>query len=394
MAQDSGFPCYGDKSSVKKLCYVATIPAIVHAFLRVHIQAAAKKYQVTVICNAVDKHLLEGLNARLILLPIERKPSPWRDVLILFQLFRLFRSEKFDIVHSIMPKTGMLAMLAAWIALIPVRLHTFTGQVWVTKQGIRRELFKWFDNLIGRFATSVLADSPSQRDFLVSEGVLPPGKAKVIGAGSICGVDPLRFHPETNVRCALRHDLGIGQDAKVILFVGRLNRDKGMLDLAAAFDAIARCHTDVVLLLVGTEEDVPFSYMQERCYAVRDRLHYVSFAVTPEHYMAAADIFCLPSYREGFGMTIIEAAACGVPAVASRIYGITDAVADGKTGVLFTAGDVSSLTQALLTLIADNVLRQQMGEAARERVIKLFSSEKITGDMVTLYDSLSEGSQG
>ncbi len=379
---------------MKKLCYVATIPAIVHAFLRVHIQAAAKKYQVTVICNAVDKHLLEGLNARLILLPIERKPSPWRDVLILFQLFRLFRSEKFDIVHSIMPKTGMLAMLAAWIALIPVRLHTFTGQVWVTKQGIRRELFKWFDNLIGRFATSVLADSPSQRDFLVSEGVLPPGKAKVIGAGSICGVDPLRFHPETNVRCALRHDLGIGQDAKVILFVGRLNRDKGMLDLAAAFDAIARCHTDVVLLLVGTEEDVPFSYMQERCYAVRDRLHYVSFAVTPEHYMAAADIFCLPSYREGFGMTIIEAAACGVPAVASRIYGITDAVADGKTGVLFTAGDVSSLTQALLTLIADNVLRQQMGEAARERVIKLFSSEKITGDMVTLYDSLSEGSQG
>lgn len=379
---------------MKKLCYVATIPAIVHAFLRVHIQAAAKQYQVTVICNAVDKHLLEGLDARLILLPIERKPSPWRDVLILFQLFRLFRSEKFDIVHSIMPKTGMLAMLAAWVAQVPVRLHTFTGQVWVTKQGIRRELFKWFDSLIGRFATSVLADSPSQRDFLVSEGVLPPGKAKVIGAGSICGVDPLRFHPETNVRCALRHDLGIGQDAKVILFVGRLNRDKGMLDLAAAFDAIARCHTDVVLLLVGAEEDVPFSQMQERCSAVRDRLYYVSFAVTPERYMAAADIFCLPSYREGFGMTIIEAAACGVPAVASRIYGITDAVADGKTGVLFTAGDVCALTQALLTLIADNVLRQQMGEAARERVIKLFSSEKITGDMVTLYDSLSEGSQG
>lgn len=379
---------------MKKLCYVATIPAVVHAFLRAHIQAAAERYQVTVICNTSEQHLLDGLNARLIFLPIERKPSTLMDIQILFQLVKLFRREQFDIVHSIMPKTGMLAMLAAWIALVPVRLHTFTGQVWVTKHGVQRILLKWFDKLIGSFATCVLADSPSQRDFLVSEGVLPPGKAKVIGAGSICGVDPLRFHPEASVRCALRQDLGIEQEAKVILFVGRLNRDKGMLDLATAFDAIAREQPDVELLLVGAEEDVPFSYIQKHCYAVQNRLHYVSFAVTPEHYMAAADVFCLPSYREGFGMTIIEAAACGVPAVASRIYGITDAVADGKTGVLFTAGDVSALTQALLTLITDNMLRKQMGDAARERVIKLFSSERITGDMVALYDSLTEGSQG
>ena len=89
-------------------------------------------------------------------------------------------------------------------------------------------------------------------------------------------------------------------------------------------------------------------------------------------------------------MTIIEAAACGVPAVASRIYGITDAVEDGKTGLLFTAGDVSALTQALLILLTDNDLRQQMGDAARERALAMFSSEKITREMVALYDSLSK----
>ena len=127
---------------MKNLCYVATIPAVVHAFLRAHIQAAAKSYHVTVICNATEKHLLEGLNARLIFLPIERKPSPWGDILILFKLYNIFRREQFDIVHSIMPKTGMLAMLAANLALVPVRIHTFTGQVWGDKTGCEAKIAK------------------------------------------------------------------------------------------------------------------------------------------------------------------------------------------------------------------------------------------------------------
>lgn len=374
---------------MKKLCYIATIPAVVHSFLRGHIQAAAEKYQVTVICNPVDRHLLDGLNARLILLPIERKPSPWKDALALFQLIRLFHREQFDIVHSIMPKTGMLAMLAARLAIVPIRIHTFTGQVWVTKHGAMHILFKQFDRLIGSLASCVLADSPSQRDFLVKEGVLPPGKARVIGAGSICGVDPQRFHPDPESRRVMRDELGITQDAKVILFVGRLNRDKGVVDLATAFEAIAGQHPDAELLLVGAEEDVPFARIREICHASRERLHYMRFTAAPERYMAAADIFCLPSYREGFGITIIEAAACCLPAVASRIYGITDAVEEGKTGLLFPVGDVAKLTQALLKLLEDCDLRQQMGEAARVRALELFSNRKLIEETLALYGKLS-----
>jgi len=322
------------------------------------------------------------------LLPIERKPSPWKDALILFQLIKLFRREQFDIVHSHMPKTGLLGMLAAWLVGVPIRINTYHGEVWATRRGWRRTALKLLDQLVGSLATDVLVVSTSQRDFLINEGVLPPGKARVIGAGSICGVDPLRFHLDQKVSRAMRDTLGIAQDAKVILFVGRLNRDKGMLDLADAFGTIAQHHPDVVLLLVGAEEDVPFSSIQEICHAGRDRLRYVSFAATPERYMMAADVFCLPSYREGFGMTIIEAAACGVPAVASRIYGITDAVEEGKTGLLFPAGDVAALTQALLKLIVDRNLRQQMGEAARVRALELFPSQKITGEMLALYGKL------
>ncbi len=373
---------------MKKICFVATIPAAVNSFLRDHIQAAGEIYSVTVVCNSEDKYLLEGLDAKIVFLPIERKPSPIKDLLVLIQLVKLFRREKFDIVHSHLPKTGLLAMIAAWLACVPIRINTFHGEVWATQSGWRRRALKLCDQLVGLLATNILVVSPSQQAFLVKEGILPQGKAKVIGVGSICGVNPLRFHDDPDARLRIRNDLGIAHEATVILFVGRLNREKGMLDLAAAFDTIAKHYSNVALLLVGAEEDIAFRQIQETCYAELDRLHYVSFTRTPEHYIAAADIFCLPSYREGLPMTILESAACGVPSVASRIYGIIDAVEEGKTGLLFTAHDVSGLTQSLSTLIEDKSLRQQMGEAARLRVLNLFLSDNITEELLTLYAKL------
>jgi len=373
---------------MKKICYVATIPAAVNSFLRDHIQAAAEIYSVTIVCNFEDQHLLDGLNARIIFLAIERKPSPWKDLQVLFKLFKIFRNERFDIVHSHMPKTGLLGMLAARFSGVPIRINTFHGEVWATRTGWRRKALKLLDQLVSLLATNILVVSPSQQAFLVKEGILPPGKAKVIAAGSICGVNPARFHPDADVRFSLRNDLGIAQAATVILFVGRLNWDKGMLDLAAAFNVIAKQNPNVVLLLVGAEEDVPFSRIQSICEVENERLHYVKFTSTPEHYMAAADIFCLPSYREGLPMTILESAACSIPTVASRIYGITDAVAAGKSGVLFTAGDIAGLTQALLKLIDDVHLRQEMGIAAKQRALELFPSYKITAGIMDLYSEL------
>lgn len=380
--------CCGTKNVMKKICYVATIPAVVHTFLRGHIQSAAEKYEVTVICNNADVHLLDGINARLMLLPIERKVSPWRDLLVLIHLVILFRRERFDLVHSIMPKTGLLSMLAAWAAGVPKRIHIFTGQVWATKQGWKRGSLKMFDRLIVLFATHILADSPSQHDYLVSESVLPQDEGIVIGYGSICGVNADQFHPDAQQRDRVRMELNISPEQIIILFLGRLNRDKGILDLAAAFTEVASTRPDVVLVLVGAEEDAPFTDVQEICGTHRERLRRVSFTANPERYMAAADLFCLPSYREGFGQVIIEAAACNVPTVATRIYGVTDAVEDGKTGLLFSAGDVAGLTQSLLKLIDDRYLRQEMGDAARVRALELFPSHKITEGMLAIYTEL------
>ena len=373
---------------MKKLCFVATIPAVVHSFMKEHIRASAEKCAVKIVTNPADAELLSGLNAQFIPLAIERKVSPWRDLLALIQLVKLFRRERFDLVHSIMPKTGFLAMLAAGLSGVPNRVHTFTGQVWANKRGWKRGVLKLFDKLIVLCATHILVDSPSQRDFLVSEGVLQQGKGIVIGHGSICGVDANRFHPDEQARNTVRSELGIGTEQTVILFLGRLNRDKGILDLAAAFAGIASQRNDVTLVLAGTEEDVTFSRVREICGAHRKRLRSVGFTPSPERYMAAADIFCLPSYREGFGQVIIEAGASGVPTVASRIYGVTDAVEDGKTGLLFAAGDVAALTQTLLKLIEDRNSRLRMGASARTRALELFSSRNITEKMLAFHGGL------
>ena len=238
------------------------------------------------------------------------------------------------------------------------------------------------------FATHVLVDSPSQKEFLVREGVLPENKGQVINRGSICGVDGQRFRVDAAVRQAVREELRIGSEQTVILFLGRLNADKGIPELAHAFAEIAGLRQDAVLLLVGAEEDVPFTRVQQICGEYSSRLRRVSFTPAPERYMAAADIFCLPSHREGFGQVIIEAAACEVPAVATRIYGITDAVAEGETGLLFPVGDVAMLRQLLLRLVDDESLRRRMGSAARLRALDLFSSEKITAGMQEIYARL------
>lgn len=375
--------------AVKKLCYVATLPAAVHAFLRPHITAAAGRYDVTVVCDGVDRHLLKGLPARLIFLPVERKPSPLHDLRTLFRLYRLFRRERFDIVHSLMPKTGLLAMLAGWLAGIPVRIHTFTGQVWVTSHGLGRHSLRWIDKLIGSLTTCTLVDGHSQRDFLVAQKVLSAAKAQVIGAGSVCGVDANRFKPDTAARTLVRSELGIKPDARLILYVGRLNRDKGMLDLAAAFCKVTHEIPEAELLLVGAEEEISFGQMQEICGVARERLHFVNFTSHPERYMAAADVFCLPSYREGFNMTLIEAAACGVPAVATRIYGIVDAVAENETGLLCPVADIDALSQSLIKLLQDNQLRLSLGNAAQRRTLDMFSGDAITYEMIKLYDELT-----
>jgi glycosyltransferase involved in cell wall biosynthesis len=375
---------------MKKICIVTAAPLTLRAFMRNHLLSLSVQYDVTAVAdftaNDLSGEWLPGI--KLVPVSIARQISPRADLRALLALFDHFRAGHFDAVHSVTPKAGLLAMSAARLSGVPHRIHCFTGQVWATRAGMGRVLLKGADRLIAANATHVLADSHSQRDFLEREGVLRTGRAEVLGQGSISGVDLERFHPDEGMRKTIRDDLGIPQQACLLLFVGRLNRDKGVLDLARAFAQFERANCDVWLLMVGPDEAGISAQFETLCGNAIARVRRIDYTPRPEHFMAAADVFVLPSHREGFGSVVIEAAACGIPAVASRIYGLTDAVDEGVTGLLHSAGEVSELHDKLACLCGDRALRARMGEAARARAAADFSMLSVTAALVAYYEKI------
>jgi glycosyltransferase involved in cell wall biosynthesis len=375
---------------LKKICIVTAASLTLRAFMRNHLLRLSAKYDVSAVADFTSEDLsgdwLPGV--RLAAVPIARQISPAADLRALIALYRHFRSGRFDVVHSVTPKAGLLAMGAARLAGVPHRIHCFTGQVWATRRGLARTMLKGADRLIAANANHVLTDSHSQRDFLEDEGIIRKGHADVLGQGSISGVDLERFHPDDATRARIRHGLGIPDQACLLLFVGRLNRDKGVLDLARAFAQLARNNGTAWLAMVGPDEAGVGVQFEELCGEAINHVRRIDYTPAPEHYMAAADVFVLPSYREGFGSVVIEAAACGLPAVASQIYGLADAVEDGSTGLLHPPGDVEAMHDHLQHLCADETRRRLLGEKARERAISNFSMESVTADLLDYYDTI------
>jgi len=248
-----------------------------------------------------------------------------------------------------------------------------------------RHFLKMLDTITAMCATCLLADSNSQKEFLVGEGVAKGGKISVLAHGSVCGVDISRFTPNIEAKHAARQKIRLPDDAFVFLFIGRLNQDKGVLDLAAAFSHLKISREKLFLVFAGTDEESMQELIVERSGESASAIRFIGHTDCPEKIMAAADVLCLPSYREGFGMVIIEAAATGLPAVASRIYGITDAVLDGETGLLHEPGNIDDLAYKMTLLATDRSRCMDMGQRARDRVLMDFSQELVVKAMQELY---------
>ena len=376
--------------NVEKIAIVSAVPETILAFMSKHLQALAREYLTYAVCSNAGNIPIERLipNVEYIDIHIERKISPFKDISSLFKLIQFFRLHQFTLVQSITPKAGLLSMAAAWICRVPIRVHIFTGQVWVTRSGFSRWYLKSCDRLIAMLATSLLADSPSQKEFLITEGIASARDIQVLGDGSICGVDALRFKSNQDAKKKVRNQLEIPENATVALFMGRLKRDKGVLDLARAVGMLQSAPNNLYVLFVGPDEEGLVDRILELVSPRNNQVRFVGSVDNPEDFFAAADFLCLPSYREGFGLVTIEAAAAGIPTLASRIYGITDAIVDGVTGILHEPGDFVGIAKGLQEMTVDSEKRKEMGNIAKIRALELFSTSRIVGAQLSYFQSL------
>jgi len=237
---------------------------------------------------------------------------------------------------------------------------------------------KAIDRLIAICASRVFADSASQCRFLENEGVVRFGGICVLGRGSVAGVDLARFHPDGSARMTIRSELGVSAENQIFLFVGRMVRDKGVYDLIDAFALVNAKHPKWELWMVGPDEEAIQADLEMCSATLGISARWFGSTTCPERYMAAADVFVLPSYREGFGSVIIEAAACGIPSIAYRIDGVIDAIVENRTGLFVDTGDIYNLAKSMCRLGSEPNIRRHLGEAALMRAVKEFSSVTVS----------------
>jgi len=373
----------------KKICFVTAIPGSAYSFLRDHMEALQKDYEVYYVCNEPDEKNIKVAHNGYHCVNIQRGISIWKDLKAVWHLYRYFRKMRFDAVHSVTPKAGLVTALASFLARIPNRAHIFTGQVWANKTGVMRTILKGMDKIIALLDNHILVDGEGQRKFLISQGVLKEKKSQVLGHGSICGVNLERFVPSVEMRAQKRRELGVRDEQVVFSFMGRLNHDKGLYELLPAFDRLATECTNAFLVLYGNDEENVSAHFKEYP-NLRKKENFLYYGITsePQNMTQAADVFVLPTYREGFGSSVIEAAALGIPTICSDAYGVMDAMVDDVTGLRCHVGDVESLYQCMKRLYEDKDLREKMGKAGRERVIRDFDGKKMTEHWVDYYHKI------
>lgn len=368
-----------------KICFIVTIEMVINMFLINHIRSLSKFYDITVIVNTSNPDFIidKNINVKVIPLGIRRKISIFHDFIVLIKLYKILKSNRFDAIHSITPKAGLLAAIAGKASGMYIIIHTFTGQIWITKKGVMRVLLRLMDKLIGSLVTHIIVDSPSQREFLISKGIIDSKKSTVFGSGSICGVDLARFSKDSSKRMEFRMSHGYAENDILILYLGRLNRDKGIFELIQAFNRLSPKYNNLKLLLVGPDEENVASKIKSDI-----NIKIYGYTDMPEQFMMASDILCLPSYREGFGNVIIEAAATSIPSIGTDIYGISDAIVKEETGLLFEKGNIDHLSSQIEIMVKENDLRIRFGINARKRVESDFSQEKLTNEWVAFYHNV------
>lgn len=320
-------------------------------------------------------------------IPMQRDISLFSDCIALVRIWRLIRRLRPHLVEFSTPKAGFLGSIAAWLCGTPARIYFLRGLKLETAAGMKRLLLLGAEWMSARCAGVVICNSPSLRKRALECGIAPDSKLMVLGKGSSNGVDIGRFRPNAS---ETRTQLGKSRDAPVIGFVGRLTRDKGIPELLEAFGALLHREPNAYLLLVGwfdDGEDALDRGIRERIES-HPRVIQTGFVQDTAPFYSAMDVLVLPSWREGFPNAVLEAAASGIPVVATNCTGSCDAVVPGITGLLVPPGDSAAICEAVLSILHDPPLSGAMATAARAWVADNYDGVHVLGHTVAFYRSL------
>jgi glycosyltransferase involved in cell wall biosynthesis len=319
---------------------------------------------------------------------LNRQRDPLSDLRALVDLVRLFRRERFTIVHTHMPKTGVLGRLAAHLAGVPIIVNTVHGPYGIERdRGLRRWFFLTLERLAAGVSDFELCQSREIFDLFTNLGIFRAERSAHLGNG----IDLRYLDPGTvdhDAVAALRRELNIPPGAPVIGTVGRLTVDKGYREFIAAHQTVTASRPDAVFIACGPADDrdaLPPRLIEG---AEAKGVRFLGFRSDMREIYALMDLFVMASYHEGFPRAAMEAAAMGKPLVLTDIRGCREVVTHGREGFLIPVRQVGPLAQAILHLLEDDGLRRRYGEASRKRALAEFDERHVVDHVLTTYRRL------
>lgn len=376
-----------------KICHIASVDITVKFLLLPQLKfLQSQGYQVSAVCSPgkwVDEIRKEGINIKTI--KISRKISPFRDLISLFQLYFYIKKEKFDIVHTHTPKPGLIGQLAAKIAGVSIIINTVHGLYFQKNSSpLKRKIFIFIEKISAKCSTLIFSQNKEDIVTIINEKISKPEKIEYLGNGT----DMERFNITKFSKEEIlnrKKDAGIKEGSKVVGIVGRLVKEKGYLDLFEAFKKVLVKIPDATLLIIGPEEPGKKDSLDKsivKDYGIESNIIFLGERADVENFYPLMDVFVLPSYREGFPRTIIEAMAMQRPVVATNIRGCREEVEERETGFLVPVKDPKELSEKILTILEDENMAKSMGLAGRKRAEDNFDERAIFAKINKEYQKL------
>ncbi len=389
-----------------QLIRITTVPMSLDKLLGNQLSFMNRHFKVTAV--SADQKELERVAAKYGVshyhVELTRAITPVQDLKALWKLYRFMKKTKPEIVHTHTPKAGLIGMMAARMARVPVKMHTVAGMPLMEATGIKRKVLNFTEKITYACADKVYPNSFVMRDIILQEQFCPAEKLQVIGNGSTNGLDLDHFKPEHitgDQRSVLRHQLGISAEDFVFVFVGRLVADKGINELVAAFKQICKftnlqIRSHPKLLLVGPLESEldPLEEATLKEIETNTNIITVGYQQDVRPYFAISDALAFPSYREGFPNVVMQAGAMGLPSIVTDINGCNEIIVDGENGTIIPPKNTEALQAAMHKMLTDVSWRTELQRNARPMIASRYDQQLVWNEILKEYRRLILSKKG